>query len=180
MKSELSINRAGSKLANLKVSEIVSLPPMIKDPESSMNILYDAVSKCLYSLGTTDDNQLCVIITEDIYDSYKIESLDLILVALKNGRSGKYGKVYGKLNTIVISEWISKVQEEVAIAREKMIHNKKIARELESERSVADTEKVKEYLKKWKENIAPKNFQLPKPKEEDKNTLGSRVKKNLK
>ena len=46
--------------------------------------------------------------TEDLVDKYKYDSIEDIQQALKKGRRGDYGRIYGKINMIVISEWMEK------------------------------------------------------------------------
>lgn len=77
-----------------------------------------AVNKCIRGLNIEMDNTSIQILIEDIVDVYKWDSIEDIQVCLKNGRQGKYGKNYNKLNMIVFSEWMSKHLEQKAIERE--------------------------------------------------------------
>ena len=63
-------------------------------------------------------NEQLQILTEDIIEVYKWDSIEDIQICLRNGRQGKYGTTYNKLNMIVINDWMGKHLEEKAIARE--------------------------------------------------------------
>jgi hypothetical protein len=78
-----------------------------------------SVVKCLQGLQIEMDNSTIQLLVEDIVDKYKWDSIEDIRECIKKGRRGYYGKVYGKLNMIIISEWMAKHLEKKAIAREK-------------------------------------------------------------
>ncbi len=73
------------------------------------------VNKCVKGLNIEIDNLSLQILIEDIVDVYKYDSIEDIQVCLKNGRQGKYGKTYNKLNMVVFSEWMSKHLEQKAM-----------------------------------------------------------------
>lgn len=87
------------------------------------------VTKCATAIDVPLTNEQSEILVDDIIDVYKWDSIEDIQICLKNGRQGKYGKTYGKLNMIVFSEWMAKHLEDKAYAREqafqksKAIHN---------------------------------------------------------
>ncbi len=83
------------------------------------------VNKCVKGLNIEIDNLSLQILIEDIVDVYKYDSIEDIQVCLKNGRQGKYGKTYNKLNMIVFGEWMSKHLEQKAIEREKQYSTNK-------------------------------------------------------
>ena len=76
------------------------------------------VTKCARGLGVELSNESLQILIEDIIEVYKWDAIEDIQVCLKNGRQGKYGPTYNKLNMIIIQEWMSKHLEQKAIARE--------------------------------------------------------------
>ena len=76
------------------------------------------VNKCLSSLGIKKDNHDIQVLIEDIIDVYRWDSIEDIMICLKNGRQGKYGTTYNKLNMPVIREWMSRHLEDKAAARE--------------------------------------------------------------
>lgn len=77
------------------------------------------VGKASMQVGTDLNPMQIELMAEDLIDAYKYDSLEDIAEALKKGRQGRYGKVYGKLNGIVLAEWMGNHLEEKAIAREK-------------------------------------------------------------
>lgn len=76
-------------------------------------------------VGTELTPDTIEVMAEDLIDCYKLDSLEDIAEALKKGRQGRYGKIYGKLNGIVLGEWMNKHLEEKAAAREKEISQNK-------------------------------------------------------
>lgn len=78
------------------------------------------VSKCSIGLGIELGKIESEILTEDLIEKYKHESIEDIQICLKRGRQGFFGTTYGKINMIVISEWMTKHLEEKAMAREQM------------------------------------------------------------
>jgi hypothetical protein len=83
------------------------------------------VNKCIKGLDIEISNYTLQILIEDIIDKYKFDSIEDIQVCLKNGRQGRYGTTYNKLNMVIISDWMSKHLEEKAIYREKIINDRK-------------------------------------------------------
>jgi len=77
-----------------------------------------SIIKCSTSLGIELDNIQIQTLTEDLIDVYKWDSIEDIQICLRNGRQGKYGTTYNKLNMVIIQDWMSKHLEEKAIARE--------------------------------------------------------------
>lgn len=82
------------------------------------------MNKCVNSLGLEIDNSTLQTLIEDIVEKYKYDSIEDIRECIKKGRQGYFGKVYGKFDLIVISEWMSKHLEEKSIAREHQNNDK--------------------------------------------------------
>lgn len=73
-------------------------------------------------------------IAKMIMDEFWMMKLDEIMLAFKRGISGRYGKIFGQLSLNVFFDWIHAYNaeqagdhSELAEAREKTEHNKKIA-----------------------------------------------------
>jgi len=82
---------------------------LIKFGRNEVNLeIAKYVNKCLSGLDIEMSNDQIQILIEDIIDVYKWDSIEDIQICLKNGRQGKYGKTYGKLNMIVFQEWMGK------------------------------------------------------------------------
>ena len=101
-----------------------------------------AVTKCLKGLNIEIDNTSLQIFIEDLVDVYKWDSIEDIQICLKNGRQGKYGKTYNKLNMIVFGEWMPQHLEQKAIERESQYKSHK-----------HEFETKEDYLKAVKEGI---------------------------
>lgn len=108
-----------------KVSDTLTLVPIVNDKRNAYEIVFVAVRKCALGLGLDFSQEATEVLSEDLIDKYKYDSIEDILFALKNGRQGKYGNNYGKLNMIVISDWMTRHLEEKAKEREKLRHNEK-------------------------------------------------------
>ncbi|MGH1436579.1 MAG: hypothetical protein ACRBG0_19205 [Lewinella sp.] len=83
------------------------------------------VSKCATQLNISASAEFIETLSEDIIDVYKYDSLEDIAECLKKGRQGRYGINYGKLNMVVIQEWMAKHLEEKYRAREAAHENSK-------------------------------------------------------
>lgn len=79
----------------------------------------NSVVKCAIGLEIELSNHALQILIEDIVDKYKFDSIEDVQECLKKGRRGNYGPTYGKLNMIIISDWMTKHLEEKAIERER-------------------------------------------------------------
>jgi hypothetical protein len=82
------------------------------------------LNKCIRTFDIVLDNNTIQVLVEDIVSKYKFDSIEDIRECLKKGRQGNYGKNYGKLNMVVISEWMTKHLEQKAIAREHQYNDK--------------------------------------------------------
>ena len=82
--------------------------------------LAGAVVKCAQGLGIEMSNDRIQLLVEDITEVYKFDSIEDIQICLKNGRQGKYGKTYAKLNMIIIQEWMTQHLDRKAAARESL------------------------------------------------------------
>lgn len=84
-----------------------------------------SINKCAEGLGIDLSNYQIQVLTEDLIDVYKWDSIEDIQICLRNGRQGKYGPTYNKLNMVIIQDWMSKHLEEKAIAREHQYNESK-------------------------------------------------------
>ena len=74
--------------------------------------------------GQTTEAQL-VMIAQSIIEKYGYDNIEDVIIALKNGRSGMYGKLYGRFDGEVVLDWIAQYMESKAEAREKLHHQRK-------------------------------------------------------
>ena len=115
-----------------------------------------AVEKAFIALDILVDDHKMRILCEDLIDVYMTDSIEDIVQALKKGRSGKYGNNYGKLNMIVIREWMAKHLEEKSIIRERELSKKK-KKHLEIDSSPIDYEVYKKRRREPKKTNAQEN-----------------------
>ena len=138
--------------------------------------------KCYVGLGIDASKLEIDTFVEDIIDVYKFDSIEDIQICLKNGRQGKYGKTYNRLNMIVFSDWMENHLTEKSILREhsnkdKYKHHwkdrneytefvlkslekeeKKEIKRIDREKDEAEFQKFRaEYLEKHKEDEINKN-----------------------
>ena len=125
-----------------------------------------ALEKCATSLGIEMNDAQAVTMVIDMIDEYKHEAIEDLIFVLQNGRKGRYGKVFGKLNMIVISEWMKIHLEDKARAREAQAEaNKKkeeatfISRE-EYEKWCEKGMKYQETIKKQRDMFASRKNRL--------------------
>ncbi len=78
------------------------------------------------------------ILTEDLYDLYKHESLEDIQLCFKRGGMGEYGNNYNKLSMATLCQWMRQHLEKKSIQRET---------EQASSNTMHDWKDRKEYLK---------------------------------
>ena len=107
----------------LKTTDLLKAKPIneqiLKFGRNDVNLeIAKYVNKCLTGLDIELPNDKIQILIEDIVEVYKFDSIEDIKICLKNGRQGKYGKTYGKLNMIIIQEWMSIHLDRKAAARE--------------------------------------------------------------
>ena len=120
-----SLIKPSQVLTITKTFDTLNIVPIINDKRNAYEIVFVAVRKCAIGLGLDFSQEATEVLAEDLIDKYKYDSIEDILFALKSGRQGKYGNNYGKLNMIVISEWMAKNLEEKSKEREKLRHNEK-------------------------------------------------------
>jgi len=100
------------------------------------------VTKCSTAIDVPLSPEQTEILVDDIIDVYKWDSIEDIQICLKNGRQGKYGKTYGKLNMIVFTEWMTSHLEEKSTAREQAMQKAKDMHKFESREDYEEAVKV--------------------------------------
>jgi len=112
----------------IKTTDLLKAKPineqLLKFGRNEVNVqIAKYVNKCLSGLDIEMSNDQIQIFIEDIVDVYRWDSIEDIQICLKNGRQGKYGKTYNKLNMIIFQDWMSQHLEQKSIERENQ-HNK--------------------------------------------------------
>jgi hypothetical protein len=76
-------------------------------------------------LGITMSASAITTVVKDIVDRYRLDSLEDVLMCIKNGRQGMYGTTYGKFNAIIFSEWMAQHLEAKYALRDRQHENSK-------------------------------------------------------
>ncbi len=91
------------------------------DERSVQAQVIGALSKCSEAMQISLSDNAMKIITEDLIDMYKYESIQDIIDCLKAGRRGVYGiNSYGKLNLELITKWMAVYLDAKYLEREKV------------------------------------------------------------
>jgi hypothetical protein len=122
-RQQQEMNISSSIIQVTKTSDLLQCKPItaqiLKHGRSQVNLVVAAsVNRCLEGLDIDLPNDKIQLLIEDIVDVFKFDSIEDIQICLKNGRQGKYGKTYGKLNMIIIQEWMAQHLDRKAQARE--------------------------------------------------------------
>lgn len=94
-----------------------------ENKKQTVDITLNYVAQCLAAAGV-ENNALATMITQNFIFSQKDMKIDEMIIILRDGIAGKYGKVYGHINLLTINEWIEKHNEQVAEHLENR-HNRK-------------------------------------------------------
>lgn len=152
-KKEIQTSKTHYEIIKVKSSEdlLKAVPIAIhKDYVTAQNEIGSALVFCADALGIALEDHVVKIITSDLIEKYKFDSVEDIIYCLKKGRQGYYGKNYAKLNTIVISEWMEHHLESKASAKESEVSKNKAKSTLEIQGVDYDAYKIK--LEKQKAN----------------------------
>jgi len=144
---------------NLSSSERLKCPPMVVHlreigDKPVRDLIMLALAKCSTGLDISLSPIQLETLTEDLIDKYKFDAAEDVIEALKKGRQGFFGNTFGKLNMIIISEWMHFVLTEKASTRERELHRIKMAKTEELPAVDYNAYKIKE-KKKQEEAKAP-------------------------
>lgn len=99
--------------------------------QDTLIVIMSEVIRRAYRLsGVEQDPEIIIDIASEIVSNFWYAKIQEIILGIKNGMSGKYGKMYGKLNYIIIAEWINNViTERVQYIDDNYIRHKVIGEE---------------------------------------------------
>jgi len=80
--------------------------------------LVDEVNLCAVGLGVALTADQLMLLVNDMVEVYKFETMEDLMLVLKQGRQGFYGTTYSKFSMIVFVEWFNQHQEKKADARD--------------------------------------------------------------
>jgi len=132
------------QISSIVTSEIKSYSELLKcesiikqDSKECKKFIHIELMKLSIRLDVELSAERAKILTEDIYDQYKHESLEDIQLCFKRGGMGEYGNNYNKLSTATLCQWMSQHLEKKSIQRET---------EQVSSNTIHDWKDRKEYL----------------------------------
>ena len=106
-------------MSNIEIENGFQLSKLERiDADALIDVLLLQVGKAFKMSGSDDDTLVEMTVQQLMADPYR--KLDAIIKAIDNGLSGKYGKLYGKLNYFQLQEWLTKFDEETTYERESM------------------------------------------------------------
>lgn len=173
-KNHLPNKQTSSSLPMIQITTTIDLlkckPVFLQVKEYSHQTVVKTIAgfliKCSSQLGLSFDPRFIEVLSEDVLDKYKYDSLEDIAECLKKGRQGFYGTSYNKLTMIVITEWMNKHLEDKANARER--HIKQKYQTTKEPLNVVDYEK-------FKARISEKKAKISKPLNEELNEYIEKV-----
>lgn len=107
-----------------KAKRIQQFVKEIGKPQAIMSMAEILIKSRDYLDYEVDENKLASW-AEMLVDEHPDLSFDDFILILRNGINGRYGKIYGKMNYPILSEWISKYRDQVAEYREQEIRNRR-------------------------------------------------------
>ncbi len=135
----------------LTVSDAIIKSPLMVTEGKKINLVSQIIRIIEFFLEVTgkelEDYQI-QILAGDIYEKFKTDSLDDVILMFKMARQGDFGKVY-KCDTFEIMEWATKYLEHKSATRERLILKKKKQQEPEAATGKSFHELPKELQEKF-------------------------------
>jgi len=149
-KDEFALVSFSAGLNMAKVTEYPSLANLKKNTEPSkiMTLMYKVLEKKMKSLGdrgnlSPEEIKAFVL---DFYSERETESIEDLVLMMDWGRQGKLGKVYAKVDVIMLNEWAKCYFDMKYTEIERQQQNQKQKHKFEMSSEVA--EKLREDIKK--------------------------------
>jgi len=120
---EMALTPTGSIQNGLQINKHME----INGGRDSMKLIIMLVENTamFYNVNKNITEHQHVQIAQAIIEKYGYDNIEDVIIALKNGRSGMYGKLYGRFDGEVVLDWIAQYMESKAEAREKLHHQRK-------------------------------------------------------
>lgn len=118
---------------NMSVSDAIINSPLIVTQGNKISIVSQIIRIIEFFLEVTGkelEGYQIQILAGDIYEKFKTDSLDDVVLMFKMARQGDFGKVY-KCDTFEIMDWCNKYMDHKSATREKLINKKKKKQETE-------------------------------------------------
>lgn len=144
----------------LTIEQCLSMPLLInhKSKEADfIKAIFVIVQRFndLINVGKKMNENQMIALSADLYDRFRSESLEDILLFFKMARQGDFGDIY-RLDSIVILSWIEKYFDLKITAREDEMQNERNIRERQENDAVKNhvpDEKAIEYLDKLSKQL---------------------------
>lgn len=112
---------------SLTVSDAIITSPLMVTQGNKINVVSQIIRIIEFFLEVTGkelESYQIQILAGDIYEKFKTDSLDDVILMFKMARQGDFGKVY-KCDTFEIMEWSNKYLDFKSASREKLIKQRK-------------------------------------------------------
>ncbi|OJV46515.1 MAG: hypothetical protein BGO40_02840 [Chryseobacterium sp. 39-10] len=146
---------------SLTISQSIEQSPLIVSEGRKLDVLPQIIRVIEFFLAVTGkemENFQIQILAGDLYEKFKTDTIDDVVLMFKMARQAEFGKMYS-FDAMVVNDWANKYLEVKSATREKLL-KKKAQPRIESE-----TEKGK-YFHELPAEIQEKFKKIGKPKEE--------------
>lgn len=146
---------------HLTITQSIEQSPLLVCEGKKLAVLPEIIRIIEFFLAVTGKEMegfQIQILAGDLYEKFKTDTIDDVILMFKMARQAEFGKIYG-FDSMVVMDWANKYLEVKSATREKILKQKTQPR-LESE-----TEKGK-YFHELPEDIREKFSKIGKPKEE--------------
>ncbi len=112
---------------NLSVPEVIKSSPLICTEGSRKDVVKQIIRIIEYFLkivGKEMEAFQIQILAADLYDRFKTDTVDDIIILFKMARKGEFGKVY-KIDNFEVMRWVDEYLLHKSAEREKLIEKKK-------------------------------------------------------
>lgn len=120
---------------NMSVSDAIINSPLIVTQGDKISVVSQIIRIIEFFLEVTGkelEGYQIQILAGDIYEKFKTDTLDDVVLMLKMARQGDFGKVY-KCDTFEVMDWCNKYLDHKSATRERLILKKKKVKELETQ-----------------------------------------------
>ncbi len=118
---------------HLTITQSIEQSPLLVCEGKKLAVLPEIIRIIEFFLAVTGkelEGYQIQILAGDIYEKFKTDSLDDVVLMFKMARQGDFGKVY-KCDTFEIMDWCNKYLDHKSATREKLINKKKLKQETE-------------------------------------------------
>ena len=148
---------------NLSIENAIVESPLIVTQGKKQSVVSEIIIIIEFFLKVTGkelEEYQIQILAGDLYEKFKTDALEDIVIMFKMARQGDFGKVY-KCDTFEIMDWSNKYLEVKSATREKLLKKKKEPR-TEAKAGKYFNELPKELQEKFETLVQPKKAFLPR------------------